>query len=379
MCISIIKLLKKLISVPSISPNDMNCQNIISKKLVKMGFSIKNFDIKNTKNMWAEIGNKKGKTLNFLGHTDVVPSGDLSRWKFDPFDPTVYKGYLFGRGAADMKGSISAFLISVKKFLRNFKKKMKGRITILLTSDEEGTAKNGIKKVVEKLIKNKEKIDYCIVGEPTSEKFLGDVIKNGRRGSLHLKMFFKGKGGHVAYPNSSENLIHKASFFINDLIKFNWGEKFKNKEEFTNVQVSKISSEDTVENMLSESLFIRINFRYSYKINVKDIKLCVKKLLNLYKIKCNIYWKLSGRPFFTKKGKLLNAVTETIFKFNKKKPYISMSGGTSDGRFIYKIKPEIIELGLLNNTIHKPNERVKILDLNKLSNIYENIIEKLLL
>ncbi|WP_343184101.1 succinyl-diaminopimelate desuccinylase [Buchnera aphidicola (Ceratovacuna keduensis)] len=380
MCSSIIKLFNKLISIPSISPNDMGCQKIISKELLNMGFSIKNFDIKDTKNIWAEIGNKKnGKTLNFLGHTDVVPSGNLSNWKFDPFVPTIYEGKLYGRGSSDMKGSISSFIIAIKRFLHNFKNNMKGRITILLTSDEEGNAKNGIKKVVKKLIKNKEKIDYCIIGEPTSEKFLGDTIKNGRRGSLHLKLFLKGKGGHIAYKDYSENLIHKASFFINDLIKLDWHDKFNNKDENTNVQVSKIFSEDTVENMISENLFIRINFRFSYKISVNYIKSYVKKLLNYYKIKYNMKWKLSAKPFVNKNSRLLNSVVETIVFFNKKKPNVSMSGGTSDGRFIKKMKPEIIELGLLNNTIHKPNEFVKISDLKKLSKIYEKIIEKLLL
>ncbi|WP_343191887.1 succinyl-diaminopimelate desuccinylase [Buchnera aphidicola] len=376
---SILKLLKKLISKASISPNDMGCQKIISKELYKLGFAIQNFKIEDTNNMFAKIGNKHGKTLNFLGHTDVVPPGNLLNWKYNPFVPTIHDNNLFGRGAADMKGSISSFIISIKNFLNKFVHKMKGRITILLTSDEEGSAKNGIKKVVKYLIKKKEKIDYCIVGEPTSEIFLGDTIKNGRRGSLHLKLYFLGKGGHIAYPNSSENLIHKACFFIHDLTKFDWGDNYVDKDEKTSVQVSKIFSEDVPENVISENLFLRINFRFSHKVSVKQIKFCVRNLLNYHNIKFFMKWKLSGKPFITKRGKLLDIVNKTIFLLNKKKPKVSISGGTSDGRFISTMKSEIVELGLLNNTIHKPNEFVNINDLNKLSTIYQKIIEGLLL
>ncbi|WP_343188278.1 succinyl-diaminopimelate desuccinylase [Buchnera aphidicola (Ceratoglyphina bambusae)] len=375
----ILKLAKKLISIPSISPNDLGCQKIICNRLIKIGFSIKYFNIKDTKNIWAEIGNNNGKTINFLGHTDVVPPGEISKWKFYPFNPTVYKNNLFGRGVADMKGAIAAFITAIERFLLKYSNQYKGKITILLTSDEEGSGKYGIKEVVKNLINEKIKINYCIVGEPTSKKFLADTIKNGRRGSLNVEIHIFGKGGHIAYPKFSENIIHKTCFFINDLIKFNWKENIKHYDERTCVQISKIRSKDVVENSHSESLYIRINFRFSYKNNVEKIKLCVQNLLKLHNIKYKIFWRLSGSPFITKNGLLLDAVKKSIFLFNKMHPNISTSGGTSDGRFISSMKSEIIELGLLNSNIHKVNENVKISDLKKLSLIYENIIKILFL
>ncbi|WP_343189152.1 succinyl-diaminopimelate desuccinylase [Buchnera aphidicola (Chaitoregma tattakana)] len=374
----ILKLLKKLVYAPSISPDDMGCQKIISNELCKIGFSIVNFDIQDTKNMWAEIGNRQGKTINFLGHTDVVPPGDLSKWKFNPFVPTIYKNNIFGRGVVDMKGAISAFIASVKEFLYEYRNSMNGRITILLTSDEEGSAKNGIKKVVNKLIKKKEKIDYCIVGEPTSIDVLGDTIKNGRRGSLHVYIYFIGTIRHIAYTKFSENLIHKACLFINDLTKFNWNENIKNADERTVVQVYKIFSDPVVENVISDSLFTKINFRFSYKTSIEFIKSSVIMLLKLHDIKYSINWKLSGNSFITKDGNLLQAVKDTIKFFNRKEPKVCTSGGTSDGRFIHKMNSEIIELGLINKTIHKTNEFSKISDLKKLSIIYKETIKKLL-
>ncbi|WP_343153805.1 succinyl-diaminopimelate desuccinylase [Buchnera aphidicola (Mindarus keteleerifoliae)] len=371
----IVKLARKLISIPSISPLDLGCQEIIANRLRSIGFTIKHININNTSNIWAFRG--KGKTLTFAGHTDVVPAGKKKLWKFPPFDAVIEKNILFGRGAIDMKGALAAMIIAAEKFVY-LNPNHKNRISFLITSDEESNAIDGTKAVIENLISQKEKIDYCILGEPSSTKVIGDFIKNGRRGSItaHLKVF--GIQGHVAYPKSFDNSIHKTIPFLFRLInhEFDTGNNFF---PSTSIQIVKIRSDSNSENVVPDELSMVFNIRFSPVINVNEIKHFVEKILFKYRIKYSIKWKVSGYPFFTSPGVLTKTVTEAVQFVNKIKSRLSTSGGTSDGRFISLIGAEIVELGLINKTIHQVNEQVKIEDLSILSQIYQRIMDKLLI
>ncbi|CAL4318829.1 Succinyl-diaminopimelate desuccinylase [Buchnera aphidicola (Neophyllaphis podocarpi)] len=367
------KLAQKLIYLPSISPHDLGCQKIIINRLLKIGFNIEDFKINNTDNFWAWRGT--GKTLNFLGHTDVVPSGPVIKWKHHPFKSIIKNGVLFGRGASDMKGALAAMIIAVENFVF-FNPRHIGRISFIITSDEESNAEDGTKKVVEKLIAKNEFIDYCLVGEPTSNLFLGDCIKNGRRGSLNAYLIIFGIQGHIAYPYLADNPIHKSLSILKELINHEWS-KENNFFSKTQIQISNINSNNNSINTIPGSLFVNFNFRFNNDTNFNDIKLNFEKLLIKHKIKYSIKWNLSGNPFITKKGKLLDTVINSIKHYTSKEPELSTSGGTSDGRFFHSIGSEVIEFGLLNKTIHKINECVNISDLKMLSSIYYKIIEKI--
>lgn len=375
----IMNLTKKLVSCPSISPIDFGCQEIIINRLIKIGFEIERININKTSNFFAWKGNINSKTLLFLGHTDVVNPGDKNKWLFPPFEPHIDKnGYLFGRGVVDMKGAIASFIIATENFIKKYPNH-KNRIAFLITSDEEADGLDGTIKVVNKLIKRKEKIDYCLIGEPTSNSILGDNIKNGRRGSLNIDLIIYGIQSHVAYPNLN-NPIHNIIPVLEKL-KNNIWDRGNNFFPQTSMQITNFDTYNKSNNVIPGKCFIQINFRFSNEISDEKIKQIFLNTLSKYKISFDITCKTSGHPFITKKGKLLDVVVSSIQKIQKITPKISTDGGTSDGRFIVNIKKEIqvIEFGLINKTIHKINECVKLSDLKLLNLIYFKILKKMLL
>ncbi|CAL4318625.1 succinyl-diaminopimelate desuccinylase [Buchnera aphidicola] len=364
----VVKLAKKLVSIPSISPLDLGCQDIISLRLKKIGFIIKNFIFNNTNNLWAYKG--YGDNFVFLGHTDVVPPGNLNQWKFNPFKPTIENNILYGRGISDMKGSIAAMVIAVENFVKKYPNYL-GKISFLITSDEESKALDGTKKVIEYLLRKNEIIKYCLIGEPTNKKKLGDTIKNGRRGSLNIQIKIYGIQGHIAYPKLLENPIHKSIPFLNDLINLKWdnGNFFFSK---SSLQISGIhSGEKNCSNVVPGSLQVNLNIRFNTEITLQVIKKKIKFLLLKHKLKNSIYWFFSGHPFLTKKKKFLSILKKSIKQVVNLKSSTSTSGGTSDGRFVNKMDCEILEFGLINSTIHKVNECANINDLKNLQKIYE--------
>ncbi|AAO26824.1 succinyl-diaminopimelate desuccinylase [Buchnera aphidicola str. Bp (Baizongia pistaciae)] len=370
---SVVNLAKQLISIPSISPMDLGCQKLISDRLINIGFSVENMNVNQTNNMWAYKGS--GTTLAFSGHTDVVPIGNKILWNSPPFSPTVDKGVLFGRGSADMKGALAAMVIAVERFVKK-QPDHHGRIAFLITSDEESMAHDGTIKIVSNLIKRKENIDYCIIGEPSSEQKLGDVIKNGRRGSITAYLCIYGVQGHIAYPNFSDNPIHKSISFFCTLISNCWdnGNVFFSP---TSVQIYDIESKSSSDNMVPSELTVKFNFRFSNEITSSDIKKKVELLLKHFNLKYSIEWHVSGNPFLTKVGLLSDIVVRSVEELCHISPNLSTSGGTSDGRFIAELGSQIIELGLINKTIHKANECVEIKDLRLLCHLYECIITKI--
>ncbi|QCI20835.1 succinyl-diaminopimelate desuccinylase [Buchnera aphidicola (Hyperomyzus lactucae)] len=373
MMFSVTELAQQLISIPSISPKDLGCQNIIIKRLHAMGFKIKIINIKDTKNFWAFRG--AGKTLMFAGHTDVVSPGKEEDWHTNPFDPVIKNGFLFGRGSSDMKGALAAMVIATERFINKFPNHQ-GRLSFLITSDEESNAINGTVKVVEYLMNKNEIIDYCIVGEPSSTSIVGDVIKNGRRGSITVNLTIHGVQGHIAYPDLADNPIHKGMPIITEIlsIKLDAGNMFFSP---SSINIANIHAGDGTSNIIPGSLFVQFNIRFSTEVSETEIKSKIINILNKHNINYDIKWIFSGKPFLTKPGLLIKTVTQSIININKKKPIFSTSGGTSDGRFISLMGSEVVELGLTNDTIHKVNECVKISDLYLLSLIYKDILEKL--
>ncbi|ANF16903.1 succinyl-diaminopimelate desuccinylase [Buchnera aphidicola (Schlechtendalia chinensis)] len=371
----VIRLAKQLISIPSISPLDLGCQKIILDRLIKIGFSIEQMNYRDINNIWAYKGS--GTTLAFAGHTDVVHPGDENGWKFPPFFPVVHDGYLFGRGSADMKGALSAMIIAVENFVMKYPNHS-GRIAFLITSDEESKAINGTKRIVKNLMLRKENIEYCVVGEPSSVALLGDVIKNGRRGSLTACLYIYGVQGHIAYARLSDNPIHEVLPFLSNLVSINWdnGNKFFPP---TSLQIYEIQSGIGCNNMTPDRLLVKFNLRFSNVITSCSIKKRIEKLLIDFGLKYKIDWELSGTPFITKSGLLIDVVKDIIIKKCGISPKLLTTGGTSDGRFVYRMGSQILELGLVNKTIHQLNECTKVSDLKLLSEIYECIIEKLLL
>lgn len=368
-------LAKKLIRIPSISPKDLGCQDIMINFLSDLGFKIKKININNTKNFWATRG--LGKTLTFAGHTDVVEPGEYKDWDTDPFDPVIKDGFLFGRGTSDMKGALASMLIASERFIKKHPNH-KGRLSFLITSDEESSAIDGTQKVVDYLMSKKEIIDYCIIGEPTSCNKIGDCIKNGRRGSLTADLKILGVQGHIAYPHLADNPIHKGLPIVLKLLSMplDKGNSFFMP---TSVNIANIHAGNGSNNIIPGSLFVQFNFRFSDEISENEIKLKFVEILKQNNINYSINWNLSGLPFITKTGLLINRTIESILNITKIKPILSTDGGTSDGRFISRLNTQIIELGLINKTIHKVNECVKISDLKILTSIYENLMKTLLL
>ena len=370
-----LELAKSLISRPSVTPNDNGCQAIMIDRLEKIGFKIHPLKFGDVDNFWATHGDT-GPIFSFAGHTDVVPAGDDEAWKTPPFEPTVKDGLLFGRGAADMKGGLASMLVATENFIEK-NPNHKGTVAFLITSDEEGVAVNGTVKVIDYLKNNNPKIDYCLLGEPSSTSMLGDVIKNGRRGSLNAILTVKGKQGHIAYPHLAENPIHLATSALNDLCQQQWD----NGNEYfpaTSFQISNIHSGSRVTNVIPGEVEIMFNFRYSTETTKEELQKKVNDILDSHKLNYSIDWSHSGYPFLTPQGELVSACVDAIEKIKSIRPELSTSGGTSDGRFIAQEGTQVVELGPINATIHQVNESVLVQDLEDLSKIYSQILTNLL-
>ncbi|WP_157989419.1 succinyl-diaminopimelate desuccinylase [Candidatus Erwinia haradaeae] len=371
----IIELTKRLICCPSISPNDAGCQEILISRLKRIGFTIESMNIGDTKNFWAWHGH--GKCLAFAGHTDVVSTGDLQYWTHPPFELTMQNGILFGRGVADMKGALSAMIIAAERFV-TINPRHKGRLAFLITSDEEDSGSNGTVKVVEKLIARHETLDYCLLGEPTSTQRVGDVIKNGRRGSITANLHIQGLQGHIAYPDLADNPIHHAIPILHELLVTQWdtGSEFFPP---TCMQISNIQAGAGESNIIPGDCFIKLNFRFSPQLTELSIKRRVQELCNRYDFRYNITWKAMRKPFLTLSGDLIDVVVNTVKQYTNRAPKILTTGGTSDGYFFKKMGAQVVELGLVNATIHQSNECIEASDLQVLSQMYQRIMEQLMI
>jgi len=369
-----LELAKSLISKPSITPDDLGCQAIMIDRLKKIGFEIHPLKFGDVDNFWAVHGDS-GSLFAFAGHTDVVPAGDENAWNTKPFEPTIKDGYLYGRGAADMKGGLASMVTATEKFIKE-NPNHKGRIAFLITSDEEGVAVNGTVKVMDYLKANEQNIDYCLLGEPSSTSSTGDVIKNGRRGSLNGVLKINGKQGHVAYPHLAKNPIHLVSPALDDLCNQEWD----NGNDYfpaTSFQISNMHSGDGVTNVIPGDAQVKFNFRYSTETNKENLQKKVHEILDLHNLDYSIEWSHSGYPFLTPKGELVSACVEAIKKTKGIDTELSTSGGTSDGRFIAQEGTQVVELGPVNATIHQINESVLVQDLDDLSEIYYQVLRNI--
>ena len=369
----ILRLLSDLIECKSITPDDAGCQIQISKFLERLGFTVNHIRKDDVDNMIAVLGSS-GPTFAFVGHTDVVPEGDVTKWSSPPFKLEQIGEKLFGRGTSDMKGSITCMLIAIKELVDKFDK-INGTIIIILTSDEEGPAINGIQSLVTDEL-SAHKIDMCLVGEPSCKKIIGDTIKNGRRGSLSGTLHIKGVQGHIAYPQNAVNPIHIFAPTLDKLIseKYDLG---NNHFPPTSFQISNINSGVGTTNIIPGDLKMEFNFRYSTETNANKLQRTVKKILDLAKIDYSIEWSHSGEPYLTEDSRLLKICQESVESITNHKVAISTDGGTSDGRFMAKICDDVIEFGLVNETIHKIDEHTTIENIKKLKDIYHSILVKL--
>ncbi|WP_180028069.1 succinyl-diaminopimelate desuccinylase [Acinetobacter sp. YH16032] len=365
----------QLLRQPSVTPVDHNCQNIMADRLSKIGFNIENMRFEDVDNLWARRGTES-PVFCFAGHTDVVPTGNLEAWNSDPFAPEIRDGKLYGRGSADMKTALAAMVIASERFVAKHPDH-KGSIAFLITSDEEGPSINGTVKVVETLEARQEKMTWCLVGEPSSTNTLGDIVKNGRRGSLNANLTVKGKQGHVAYPHLAINPIHTASKAIAELCETEWDQ---GNEYFpaTSFQISNISAGTGATNVVPGTMDLLFNFRYSTEVTADELKARTHEILDRHGVEYDIEWTLSGLPFLTPVGELVNAAKKAILDVTGTITELSTSGGTSDGRFIAPTGAQVLELGVLNATIHQINEHVEIAHLEPLAEIYEKILIELL-
>ena len=370
-----VELASDLINIDSVTPDDKGCQELMIKRLENIGFKIERLRFGEVDNFWAKHGDAEPLFV-FAGHTDVVPSGPKEQWNTPPFETTITDGILYGRGAADMKGSLAAMVTACERFIEN-NSDHKGAIGFLITSDEEGPAIDGTIKVIEYLKNNNEHIDMCLVGEPSCTSQLGDTIKNGRRGSLGAKLTVHGIQGHVAYPHLAKNPIHEIAPALTELTAIEWDQG----NEFfppTSFQISNINAGTGATNVIPGDIEVIINFRFSTELTQEKITSRVEALLKSHDLDYDIDWILSGNPFLTAKGELVDVAQKSITEITGLKSELSTAGGTSDGRFIAPTGSQVIELGPLNATIHKVNECVGTKELDDLSLIYEKILEKLL-
>lgn len=370
-----LELTKALISRHSITPDDKGCQPLLIDRLEPIGFKTEHMRFEDVDNVWLRKGNK-APVFCFAGHTDVVPTGPESDWDSAPFEPEIRDGMLYGRGTADMKGSIAAFTVATERFIATHPDH-KGSIAYLITSDEEGPAKNGTVKVIETLEARNEKIDWCLVGEPSSTKKIGDIVKNGRRGSLGCKLTIIGKQGHVAYPHLANNPIHIAAPMLAELTTMQWDEG----NDFfppTTFQISNFNSGTGATNVIPSVAEIIFNFRFSTEITAEELRQHVEALLDKHQLTYEIEWNLSGLPFLTAEGELVAAAVSAINHVVGIKTELSTSGGTSDGRFIAPTGAQVLELGPINATIHQVNECVNVDDLETLEEIYFQMLVTLL-
>lgn len=370
-----LSLTQKLITCRSLTPADSGCQEILISCLEELGFNAEKMHFGEVDNFWARRGTA-GPIVCFAGHTDVVPTGPLEEWESDPFVPTIRDGKLYGRGAADMKGSLAAFIIAIKTFVSKYPDHS-GSIALLITSDEEGVAIDGTTRVIEALKARNETIDYCIVGEPTCTDHMGDTIKNGRRGSLSGVLTVKGIQGHIAYPHLAKNPIHIAAPAIAELAQTEWD---CGNEYFppTTWQISNIFGGTGATNVIPGEVKSLFNFRFSTASTIKSLQTKVYEILDRHGLEYDLQWTISGKPYLTPKGDLVEAIISAVKNIAGIEPQLSTSGGTSDGRFIADICPQVVEFGPINESIHKLNENVEIEDLDRLSKIYQLTLEKLL-
>ena len=366
----------ELIRKPSVTPEDAGCQALMIERLHALNFNCTELPCGDVNNFWAEHGDQ-GPLLVFAGHTDVVPPGPASRWSNPPFEPTVIDGILFGRGSADMKGSLAAMLIACEEFLAE-QPNHAGRIGFLITSDEEGPAVDGTVKVLDYLRERGESIDWCVVGEPASSSTLGDAIKNGRRGSLGATLTVRGVQGHIAYPHLADNPIHRLLPALHALTSEVWDEG----NAFfppTSMQVSNIQGGTGVTNIIPGEVEVVFNFRFSTEVSDDELRQRTASILQAHGLDYAIQWNLSGQPFLTPNGKLLDAAIASVLEVTGKAPELSTAGGTSDGRFIAPTGAQVVEVGPVNATIHKIDEQVLVSDLPRLAAIYKGILTRLLL
>ncbi len=368
-----LNLAKQLIQIPSVTPVDEGCQQIIGNRLSALGFRVESLQYEEVTNLWAVYG-CEGPLFVFAGHTDVVSAGPVDQWQFPPFSASVEGGFLHGRGAADMKGSLAAMVTSVERFLNE--SKVIARIGFLITSDEEGSAINGTRRVMKELGDRNISIDYCLVGEPSSHQQLGDTIKIGRRGSLSAKLVVTGIQGHIAYPQLALNPIHKALPVLTEMSQLAW-DGGNAAFPATSFQISNVQAGTGANNVTPEQIEIDFNLRFSTELNANTIKEKITSLLDSAKLDYHIDWQLSGEPFLTNTGELIKAVTRSIKDITGLDTEQSTTGGTSDGRFISPTGSEVVELGPCNTTIHQINEKVSVEELEKLSQIYQGILRQL--
>ncbi|WP_323114592.1 succinyl-diaminopimelate desuccinylase [Pseudomonas guariconensis] len=366
-----------LIRRPSVTPVDADCQARMMQRLGAVGFELEPMRIEDVDNFWATHGNQEGPVLCFAGHTDVVPTGPVQAWQHEPFEALIdADGMLCGRGAADMKGSLASMVVASERFVRDYPNH-RGKVAFLITSDEEGPAHHGTKAVVERLKARNERLDWCIVGEPSSTSLLGDVVKNGRRGSLGAKLTVRGKQGHVAYPHLARNPIHLAAPALAELAAEHWDEG----NAFfppTSFQISNLNSGTGATNVVPGELTALFNFRFSTESTVEGLQARVAAILDKHQLEWSIDWALSGLPFLTEPGELLDAVSSSIKAVTGRETQPSTSGGTSDGRFIATMGTQVVELGPVNATIHQVDERILASDLDLLTEIYYQTLVRLL-
>jgi succinyl-diaminopimelate desuccinylase len=370
-----LELAKALIACPSVTPEDAGCQEFMIEHLQALGFHIERLPFGDVENFWARRGDG-APLFAFAGHTDVVPTGLLDQWHSPPFTPTVRDGLLYGRGAADMKGSLAAMVTACERFIERHPRH-KGAIGFLITSDEEGPSVDGTRKVMEYLTAHGTMIDWCLVGEPTCEQRIGDVIKNGRRGSLGGTLTVRGVQGHIAYPHLADNPIHRFAPVLAELCGLQWdaGNEFFPPTTF---QFSNLNAGTGADNVIPGRIEALFNFRYSTESKAADLQARVESVLRKHGLDYTLDWRLSGEPFLTPPGELVNAVRAAVREVAGYDTRLSTSGGTSDGRFIAPTGAQVIELGPLNASIHKIDECVSVTDLDALSRIYERVLVNLL-
>jgi succinyl-diaminopimelate desuccinylase len=368
-------LTQQLIARPSVTPVDGGCQQLLAERLARLGFHIEHLHYGNVENLWARRG-QDGPVLCFAGHTDVVPTGPLEEWRSDPFKPEIRDGLLYGRGAADMKSGLAAMVTATEAFVAEHAAH-RGAVAFLITSDEEGPSVDGTRRVVETLRARGERIDWCIVGEPSSEKLTGDTLKIGRRGSLSGRLTVHGVQGHIAYPQLAENPVHSFAPALAELASREWD---RGNEHFqpTTFQVSNLNAGTGAPNVIPGELKARFNLRYSPVQDLEQLKRSVEEILQRHGVRYGIEWYLSGEPFYTPPGALSGAVCAAVESVSGRRPTLSTGGGTSDGRFIAPMGAQVVELGVVNASIHKLNECVRVEDIDLLHSMYLQTLRNLL-
>ncbi len=371
----VLELAQQLIARRSVTPADEGCQQVMGARLAALGFTLEPLRFGTVDNLWARRG-IAAPLFCFAGHTDVVPTGPLEEWRSDPFVPSVREGLLYGRGAADMKTGLAAMVTATEEFVRTYPSH-RGSITFLITSDEEGPSVDGTKRVTETLAARGERIDWCLVGEPSSETTIGDTIKVGRRGSLSGRLTVHGVQGHVAYPQLAENPVHTLAPALAELTRHVWDQGTEHFQP-TTFQVSNLNAGTGAPNVIPGELKARFNLRYSPVQTLEGLKAAVEEILRRHGVRYTLEWYVSGEPFYTPPGPLSDAVGDAVAQVTGNRPRLSTGGGTSDGRFIAPLGAQVVELGVVNASIHKVNECVRVEDLDALHRMYVNVLKRLL-